>query len=57
MRTIEDVKVGEKISNKRNGEGMVTHKTAKTITVQFTNGNKVKNTYRHKDAYFYQSEF
>jgi hypothetical protein len=57
MKTIKDVKLGTKIENKRNGKGMVTHKTPRTITVMFFNGNKVKNTYKHSDAYFYESDF
>lgn len=31
--------------------------TARTITIVFENGNTVKNTYKHKDAYFYPSDF
>jgi hypothetical protein len=57
MKTIKDVKLGTKIENKRNGKGMVTRKTPRTITVTFFNGNIVKNTYKHNDAYFYESDF
>lgn len=57
MKTIAEVKVGDKVSNNKNGDGMVTARTAKTITVTFTNGNKVKNSYRYKDDYFYESDF
>jgi hypothetical protein len=56
-RTIEDVKIGEPIESPKNGKGMVTSRTKRTITVTFENGNTVKITYHHSDAYFYQSEF
>jgi len=57
MRTIQDVKIGEKVESGRNGKGMVTNKTKRTITVTFENGNTVKNTYMHNDDYFYGSDF
>jgi hypothetical protein len=57
MKTIQDVKIGEKVENGRNGKGMVTNKTKRTITLTFENGNTVKNTYRHNDDYFYGSDF
>ena len=57
MKTIQDVKIGEKVNTKRNGDGMVTNKTKRTITVTFENGNTVKNTYKYNDAYFYGSDF
>lgn len=57
MRTIQDVKIGEKVESGRNGTGMITGKTSRTITVTFENGNSTKNTYRHKDDYFYGSDF
>ncbi len=57
MRTIQDVKIGERVESGRNGKGMVTNKTKRTIEVTFENGNKVKNTYRHNDDYFYGSDF
>lgn len=57
MRTIRDVKIGEKVFSGRNGEGVITDKTKRTITVTFENGNKVKNTYAHNDDYFYGSDF
>lgn len=57
MRTIQDIKIGEKVESGRNGKGMVTNKTKRTITVTFENGNTVKNTYRHNDDYFYGSDF
>lgn len=56
-KTIEQVKIGDKVENNRNGKGMVTDKTKRTVTVTFENGMKVKNTYRSSDAYFWQSEF
>ena len=55
--TIEDVRIGDPIESKKNGKGIVTKRTKRTITVTFENGNVVKNTYRYNDAYFYQSEF
>ncbi len=57
MRTIQEVRIGEIINSRRNGKGMVTDKTKRTITVTFENGNTVKNTYRYNDAYFYSSDF
>ena len=57
MRTIQDVKIGEAVNSGRNGKGMVTNKTKRTITVTFENGNTVKNTYKYNDAYFYASDF
>ena len=57
MRTIQDVKIGEPVNSSRNGKGMVTSKTKRTITVTFENGTTVKNTYKHNDAYFYGSDF
>ncbi len=56
-KTIEDVRVGEEVNSPRNGKGMITKKTKKTVTVTFSNGNIVKNTYRYKDDYFYSSDF
>ena len=55
--TIKDVKVGQEINSGRNGDGLVSAKTARTVTVTFKNGNTVKNTYRYSDDYFYGSDF
>jgi hypothetical protein len=57
MRTIQDVKIGEEVNSGRNGKGLVTNKTKRTVTVTFGNGNTVKNIYRHNDDYFYGSDF
>ncbi len=57
MRTIQDIKIGEAVNSNRNGKGMVTNKTKRTMTVTFENGNTVKNTYKQNDAYFYDSDF
>ena len=57
MKTIQDVKIGETVESRSNGEGMITDKTKRTVTVTFKNGNKVKNSYKHNDAYFYGSDF
>lgn len=57
MRTIQEVKIGETVNSGRNGKGMITSKTKRTITVTFENGNIVKNTYRYNDDYFYGSDF
>ena len=57
MKTIQEVKIGDKVENTRNGKGIVSGKTQRTVTVTFENGNTVKNTYKHKDSYFYQSDF
>lgn len=56
-KTIQDVKIGEAVSSGRNGKGMVTNKTKRTVTVTFENGNTVKNTYRYNDDYFYGTDF
>lgn len=57
MKTIKDVKIGEKIESIRNGKGMVTGKTKRTITVTFQNGNVIKNTYKGVDSYFRSIDF
>ena len=57
MRTIQEVKIGEKVKHHIKGDGMVTNKTKRTITITFENGNTCKNTYRYNDAYFYVSDF
>lgn len=57
MRTIQDVNIGEQVDSGRNGKGLVSGKTKRTITVTFQNGNTVKNTYKYNDAYFYASDF
>ena len=54
---IKEVKIGDRVENNRNGKGMVIAKTARTITVQFENGNKVKNSYRYSDDYFWETDF
>ncbi len=56
-RTIQEVKVGEPVESPKNGKGMITGKTMRTITVTFENGNTVKNTYKYNDAWFYMSDF
>jgi hypothetical protein len=56
-KTIKEVKIGDRVENNRNGKGMVIAKTARTITVQFENGNQVKNTYRYSDDYFWETDF
>ena len=56
-KTIQEVKIGDKVENNRNGKGMITAKTKRTIEVTFENGNKVKNTYRHNDDYFWETDF
>lgn len=57
MITLQDIKIGDEVNSLRNGKGIVTNKTKRTIEVTFENGNKVKNTYKHNDAYFYGSDF
>jgi len=44
-------------NSRRNGKGMVTDTSKRTITVTFENGNTVKNTYIHNDTYFYGIDF
>ena len=56
-KTIEFVKIGEEVHSARNGKGMVTGKTKRTVTVTFENGNIVRNTYRYNDDYFYGTDF
>lgn len=56
-QTIADVKIGQTIDSRRNGVGIVSGKTKRTVTVTFGNGNIVKNTYNHQDDYFYGSDF
>jgi len=56
-KTIAEVKVGDKVENGRNGKGLVSSKTKRTVTVVFENGNTVKNTYRHSDDYFWETDF
>lgn len=57
MQKLTDVKIGQKINSPRNNEGIIISKTKKTITALFTNGNRVKNTYRNMDDYFYEADF
>lgn len=57
MTTIADVKIGRTVNSQKNGEGIVIAKTKRTITVFFKNGNKIKNTYRYSNAYFYDGDF
>lgn len=56
-KEINQVKVGDPVKSPRNGSGIVTKVTKRTITVTFENGNTVKNTYRYSDAPFFESEF
>jgi len=56
-KTIKEVKVGDSVENNRNGKGMVIAKTARTVTVLFENGNKVKNSYKYSDDYFWKTDF
>lgn len=57
MTTISEIEIGYTFTSPRNGEGMITGKTKRTLTATFKNGNTVKLTYRSIDAYFYASEF
>ena len=57
FQEIQDVKIGEEVISNKNGKGMITGKTKRTVTVTFQNGNVVKNTYRYSDTYFYGSDF
>tara|TARA_R110000737_G_scaffold243732_1_gene254781 strand:+ start:344 stop:517 length:174 start_codon:yes stop_codon:yes gene_type:complete len=57
MRTIQDVKIGERfLHSDEKGEGVVIGKTKRTITVKYEKST-CKNTYKHNDAYFYPSDF
>lgn len=57
METIKEIKIGKVIKSKSNGLGRVSKKTKRSITVDFDNGNVIKNTYKSEDAYFYVSQF
>ena len=57
MESIQDIKIGKKVQNAKNGKGLISNKTTRTITVTFENGNVVKNTYPSKDSNFYASDF
>ena len=57
MKTIQEIKEGYTFDLKYKGKATVIMKTPRTITSMFENGNTVKITYRHKDAYFYPSDF
>lgn len=57
MKRIDQVKIGDKVSNEKNGNGLVTGKTKRTITVTFHSGNQVKVTYKYNDAPFFESDF
>lgn len=57
MERIQDVKIGQVIISPKNGKGIITAKTKRTITVVFENGNTSKVTYKHNDAYFYASDY
>ena len=54
MRTIQDVKIGEKVKHHEKGNGMVSDKTKRTITIVFERSTS-KLTYNCNDAYFYVS--
>lgn len=56
-KTIQEVKIGDPVENNKNGKGMITDKTERTVTVTFQNGNRVKNTYPYKDSYFWETDF
>lgn len=57
MKKIQDVKIGQEVISPRNGKGIITAKTKRTITVVFENGNTSKVTYKYNDAYFHESDF
>lgn len=57
MKRINEITIGEKVKSPRNGDGVVSNKTVRTVTVTFFNGNIVKNTYRSSDAPFYSSDY
>lgn len=57
MTRISEIQIGHTFTSPRNGEGMITAKTKRTLTATFKNGNISKNTYKHADAYFYGSDF
>ena len=56
MRTIKEVKIGEKVTHPEKGEGIISGKTKRTVTITY---EKItcKNSYNCNDAYFYPSDF
>ena len=56
-QTIVDIKIGDEVHSPRNGKGMITGKTKRTVTATFMNGNICKNTYKNHDDYFYHADF
>lgn len=57
MKEISEITIGYTFNSFKNGEGMITAKTKRTLTATFKNGNTVKNTYKYNDAYFCESDF
>lgn len=54
---ISEVQIGHKFNHPKWGEGIVTNRTAKTISAVFTNGNRSKVTYRSKEGNFSPFDF
>lgn len=56
-KLIKNVKVGDIIYSDINGLGIVVEKTKLSITVEFENGNVIKNTYSRNDIEFNGKNF
>ncbi|QQO97080.1 hypothetical protein Nekkels1_75 [Cellulophaga phage Nekkels_1] len=56
MRTIQDIKLGEKFNHGEKGDGVVIDKTRRTITIKYERST-CKCTYKYNDAYFHISDF
>ncbi|MGD1319553.1 hypothetical protein [Chryseobacterium sp. 2R14A] len=54
---LSEVQIGMKINHPRHGEGIITGKTARTISATFVKGITAKVTYKTADAYFYVTDF
>jgi len=57
MKKISEINIGYSFNHFTYGEGIVSDKTARTLSVTFKNGLRVKNTYRSADAPFSPFDF
>jgi hypothetical protein len=56
MKTIQDIEIGFSFEHKEKGIGVICDKTTRSLTAIFEK-SKCKVTYKHKDAYFFPSDF
>jgi len=54
---ISEVQIGMKLNHPRYGEGMVTNRTARTVSATFSNGMRCKVTYKTSDTNFFVTDF